>query len=131
MSFATPSSLGCFPEVYNVQSQGICLGPSVSGSLWQVSALEVPALGDIVAVWLVPGRCSDGTEGNEIGHRVARGEACLVKILLEQDAESVTIMTLDPVEAATIPRNNIVALHRMIAVRLPTGREYRLRPRAA
>ncbi|MER9449329.1 hypothetical protein [Mesorhizobium sp. M0254] len=95
--------------------------------MWSVSALEAPREGDIVALWLAPGRFSDGTEGECIGHRVARGEACLMKILLTQDDTSITVMTLNPMATATIQRTDIVAMHRAFAVRTPDGDQRFLR----
>ncbi|MER8923432.1 hypothetical protein [Mesorhizobium sp. M0802] len=116
-----------FPQTYNVQSVGDCLGPVLAGSMWSVSGIEAPRLGDIVALWLVPGRFSDGTEGDCIGHRVARGEACVMKILLTQDDASITVMMLNPMATATIQRTDIVAMHRAFAVRTPDGDQRLLR----
>ncbi|TPN45314.1 hypothetical protein FJ976_24070 [Mesorhizobium sp. B1-1-9] len=119
-----------FPEMYSVQSKGDCLGPVLSGALWSVSSLDVPKEGDIVALWLLPGRYSDGTEGDEIGHRVARSEACLIKIMFKQDADSVTVLMLNPLATATFPRSDIVAMHKAIALRTPDGVQRLLRAAA-
>ncbi|MER9494091.1 hypothetical protein NKI86_19935 [Mesorhizobium sp. M0320] len=120
-----------FPQTYKVQSVGDCLGPVLAASLWSVSASEAPKEGDIVALWLAPGRFSDSSEGDCIGHRVARGEACLMKILLTQDEASITVMTLNPMATATILRTDIVAVHRAVAVRTPAGVQRLLRVKAA
>ncbi|MES0076940.1 hypothetical protein [Mesorhizobium sp. LNJC394B00] len=121
-----------FPNLYQSQSAGgDCLGSALAGSLWSVSALDEPKEGDIVAIWLVPGRFSDGTEGDSIGHRVARGEACLMKVLLTQDATRITVMTLKPLATATILRTDIVAMHRAFAVRTPDGIQRFLRLQGA
>ncbi|MES0076956.1 hypothetical protein, partial [Mesorhizobium sp. M0058] len=126
----TPASPG-FPELYQAQGTGNCLGDVLAGSLWSVSALEEPKEGDIVALWLAPGRFSDGTEGDSIGHRVARGEACLMKILFKLDDASITVMTLNPLATATILRTDIVAMHRAVAVRTPDGIQRFLRLQGA
>ncbi|PZV39748.1 hypothetical protein [Mesorhizobium kowhaii] len=125
----TPASPG-FPEIYKSKSTGDCLGAALSGSVKLVSALEEPRDGDIVVLWLKPGVYSDGTEGDCIGHRVARGEACIVKILFKQDASTVTVMQLNPFATVTIPRHNVVAMHKAVAVQ-PAGSPHFLRLRKA
>lgn len=98
-----------FPAQYSHTAKGNCLGSIIPDGSILFHDVEAPIKGgDIVTVWL---REESFKSGSQIR----------TKILIASSSETITLAALNPPEQHVFPRKAFHAVHKVLAIKEPSG----------